>query len=30
MIHDAALAHGSFSAMVADWPAEDITAYGVT
>ena len=25
MIHDAALDHCSFSAMVADWPAEDIT-----
>ncbi|PSW01661.1 DNA-3-methyladenine glycosylase I [Photobacterium lipolyticum] len=24
MIHEAALAHGSFSAMVADWPQEDI------
>lgn len=25
MIHEAALKHGSFSAMVADWPSEDIT-----
>lgn len=25
MIHEAALEHGSFAAMVADWPAQDIT-----